>query len=331
MKEKEKNKVFSQYQWEEGSLERLTRDRYQVLVGEEEFILLAGEKRDPYFAGEIFFRRYLEEEGCNFLPPLVLGKDKEPLFRTGTKCYAVEKKIKCREFSFRKKDLLMNAMKTLAPFHQKSEGYEAKRDGLSQSHLGQWPARLERNLIEGEHYLQRAMEKPEDPALMALLERMEPLLLRRGEKGLLSLCLSPYEELAEKTFLSGRLSYGAVNSRGLGYYKSRVFLTDFSRLNHDLAAADLWQIFRRYLSFRGNDPEEILTALRVYESCEPLLPGETEVLKALLCFPYYTFKLIKRLAKAKGGEESVRTGRHLYGVLRAEEENDAFYHRLLMP
>lgn len=331
MKEKEQKKLSVQYQWEDAVFERLTKRRYRVRAAEETYILFVAEKRDPYFVGEIYFRRYLEEREFDLLPPLVPGKDGEPLFRTGSKCYAVEKYLDCGAFSFQKKDLLINAMKTLAPFHQMSEGFEAKYDGLSQSHLGQWPSRLERNLKEGEYYLQKVGADPPDPGLGALLEDLGPVLLQRGEKGLLTLCLSSYEDLAEKAFLSRRLSYGALNSRGLRYYRHKVILTDFSRLNHDLAAADLWQLFRRYLSFRGNRPAEIETALRVYEENGALLPGEREVLNALLYFPYYPFKLMKRLAKAKGKDEAHRLGRELYGVLRMEEENDAFYRRLLTP
>ncbi len=331
MREKEIKRLFSHYQWEEGDLERLTKRSYQVVVGDESYILFVGEKSDPYFAGEIYFRQYLEKEGADYLPSLVAGQDGEVLYRSGNKCYAVEKRLAYRQFSFRKKDLLINAMKTLAPFHQKSEGYEARHDGLSQSHLGQWPARLERSLKEGEHYLKKLEMKSLDPGLGEMVGHMSPLLQRRGEQGLLALCLSSYEDLAEKAFLSRRLSYGAVHSRGLGYYKSRVFLTDFSRLNHDLAAADLWQLFRRYLSFRGNDPEEVLTALRVYEEHNPLFSGEREVLNALLVFPYYPFKLIKRLVKAKGKDAEGRIGRELFGVLQAEEANEAFYRRLLLP
>ncbi len=329
MKEKEKEKVFAHYGWKDAKVEPLERHRCLVKAGDDVYILHIGEKKDPYFAGGVYFRRYLEETGADFLPSLLPGRDDAPLFKSGSRYYAVERRLPVKPFSFQKKDLLINAMKTFAPFHRLSEGFEARHDGISQSHLGQWPARLERNLKEGEHYLEKIRDKAADPGLLSLLKRMEPELKRRGERGLLSLCLSPYEELAERAFLSRRLSYGAVNHRGLGYYKSRVLLTDFHRLNHDLAAADLWQLFRRYLSYRGGKPEEVETALRVYEGLQPLYTGERMVLGALLHFPYYPFKLVKRLAKAKGREEAAAIGKELYGVLVVEEERSDFYRDFL--
>lgn len=327
MKDKDKQAILAHWPVDGGHLRRDKSGGYRLTGQGVAYQLIKGEKQDPYFENILILRRCLEKNNFLLMPKLVAAADGTDYLIRQNAIYALAEVKDGDRFSFSKGKQVVAAASTLAQFHQAANSCNDEPHGFDTRHRRDYCRDFEALLLTAEEAFSTLLAEDDDVRLTALLADQGEALLARSERGLISLCASPYRRLIEEVEAKGGVVFGVDKGEHLLYGGDEVWLYDFSGVSEDLAISDLYHLLRR-LPSRGEETVRTAEeALVSYDAIRPLREEEWLVLRPLLLFGYYPLRLLCRLAKARrqrSGKEDIIAAK-LRDALAQEGGKKEFY------
>lgn len=230
-------------------------------------------------------QKHCKEEGFTYVDQVwknqegeVLSKDEEG------DIYIVRDWFHGKECDARIADEILECVGALASLHRTM--CMDKEEGMRSSNLLEECKKHNRELRKIRKYVQKKKNKNE---FEEKLSGSISWFLEQGEETAEKMEHSGYEQLLLEH--SDQVCHGECTQHNFLFIREGVAVTNFEHWNYGLQIADLYQFMRKILEKHQWNLELGVEMLRSYQKNKAITPGEVEILKLLLAYPWKYWKL----------------------------------------
>ncbi len=255
-------------------------------------------KLSPLVPGRILFVHHaiahLNQRGFSKMTPLIPTKTGETSVFDPNFAYTLFDWIEGRQCDYRNKTELVDSMKVLADFHQKTSGFTPPPTSNMRDHLGKCLKHFEERYQDLLRFKELALTLPKDQFAASYLANVEAYLTMAAE-AIAKMKKSDYHTLVEQARLKKTFCHGDPATRNFILTpENEIFMIDFDSCRLDLPIMDAIKFTRRIMKkYRWQYPVAKLV-IDSYQAVNPLSSSELAVMKAVFFFPQKFWRLAIR-------------------------------------
>lgn len=273
------------YNWEK------VRDVYKVYTHEG----IKNLKVSPLVPTRLLFVhqavKHLTKNGFIKMYPLIPTIQGETYVFDQQFAYSLFDWIEGRQCDYKNKSELVQSIRVLADFHQKSNGFNPPEHSNMRNHLGKCLKHFEERYQDLLNFKELAIVNDQDPFAAAYLSSIDKFL-PMAEKAIAKMKESAYPRLVERAQVIKPFCHGDPAARNFIITpKNEVFIIDFDSCRLDLPIMDLIKFTRRVMKkyhWRYSTAKLLIDS---YQEINPLTKSELEVMKAVFYFPQKFWRL----------------------------------------
>jgi spore coat protein I len=235
--------------------------------------------------------KHLTTKGFTKMYPLIPTIQGETYVCDQHYAYSLFDWIEGRQCDYKNKSELLQSIRILADFHEKSCGFIPPIHSNMRNHLGKCLKHFEERHQDLLRFKELAVANDKDPFAKAYLASIN-VFLPMAEKAIAKMKISAYPRLVERAHVIKPFCHGDPAARNFILTPhNEVFIIDFDSCRLDLPIMDLIKFTRRVMKkYRWRYPIAKLL-IDSYQDINPLTSSELEVMKAVFFFPQKFWRL----------------------------------------
>jgi CotS family spore coat protein len=238
--------------------------------------------------------QHLIKKGFTKMYPLIPNIHGETTVYDEKHAYSLFDWIEGRQCDYRNKAELLQSIKVLAEFHEKSCGFIPPEHSNMRNHLGKCLHHFEERYHDLLRFQELARADQKDPFAAAYLANVADFL-PMAEQAIAKMKKSAYPRLVERNLVLKPFCHGDPAARNFILTPgNKVFIIDFDSCRLDLPIMDLIKFTRRVMKkYRWRYPiaKQLIDS---YQEICPLTSSELAVMKAVFYFPQKFWRLAIR-------------------------------------
>lgn len=175
----------------------------------------------------------------------------------------------------------------LANFHKASLGYKIPVDSKPKEHLGLWVENYTRQLEDMNKFYNIELNCEVKTPIGDLIIKEFPYFYERGQRVIQALNGVEYKNWVESISVKGCLCHQDFAAGNLILNSSGLFVLDTDSITFDIPARDIRKLFNKIMKKPGKANVDLaIKYFNLYQSENPLIPSEWQVVKYDLMFPH---------------------------------------------